>query len=345
MIRNVLIPQCLNTIKERIKKSNWYRWVWMPGDHWKMFPAPSGIQTNIDDSDLVALTAGKHLVFRVQLKAGCAWRRDWANEDALQRLLSLATVSGGRTYRRDSFSKLKFFNACIKKFNGRGASTANMVFELVHAWLCVYSHFSLTYGLLSIISEEYSKHSDVRYPYCTAFPRIEEAWHEICIIKPAGEKIMRNNSGFTILELFVVIAVLVLLTAISIPGFFAYLPRHRLNSAARDLYSNLHLAKMAAIKANGTCTVTFNTGANAYAISGAMSKTILLDNYGSGVSYQAPPTFSTIASITFNSQGQISGTFGYAYLSNGANTAYYRVGSLLTGVIRMQRWGGGTTWN
>lgn len=147
------------------------------------------------------------------------------------------------------------------------------------------------------------------------------------------------------LELFIVIGILVTLSAITIPGFFAYLPRYRLNTAARDLYSNLHLAKMAAIKANSTCTVTFNTGQNTYTLSGAMNKTVDLDEYGSGVSYQAPAGHSTIASTTFNSRGQISGVFGYAYLSNTANTAYLRVGTLLTGVIRMQRHGGGTTWN
>ncbi len=147
------------------------------------------------------------------------------------------------------------------------------------------------------------------------------------------------------LELIVVIVVLGILTAITVPGFFAYLPNYRLNSAARDLYSNLNLAKMAAIKANATCTVTYNTGLNTYTITGAMNKTVDLDEYGSGVGYQAPPAHTTIAATTFNARGQISGAFGYAYLSNTANSAYYRVGTLLTGVIRLQRWGGGTTWN
>lgn len=146
------------------------------------------------------------------------------------------------------------------------------------------------------------------------------------------------------LELIIVLTVLGILAAITIPGFFAYLPSYRLNSAARDLYSNLHLAKMAAIKANGTCTVTYNTGQNTYVITGALNKTVNFDDYGSGVGYQAPPAHASVAAITFNSRGQGT-TFGYTYLSNTKKSAYYRVGALLSGIVKLNRWGGGTTWN
>jgi Tfp pilus assembly protein FimT len=36
-----------------------------------------------------------------------------------------------------------------------------------------------------------------------------------------------------------------LLAAVGVPSYLRYLPKYRLRSAARDLYSNLQLAKMA----------------------------------------------------------------------------------------------------
>jgi len=61
---------------------------------------------------------------------------------------------------------------------------------------------------------------------------------------------MRKRSGFTLIELVVVIAVLGILTAVGVPNFLSWLPKYRLKTAARDLYSNMQLAKLSAIKNN-----------------------------------------------------------------------------------------------
>lgn len=153
---------------------------------------------------------------------------------------------------------------------------------------------------------------------------------------------MREKSGFSILELVVALCIFVTLIAIGVPNFRIYLPKYRLKSAARDLYSNMQLARMAAVKSGGTCTLTYDSGQNNYTITGAVTKTVNLDDYGSGVSFQAPPTFTSVASTTFNSRGLCAE--GYAYLSNANNSAYYRVGTLITGIVRLQRWAGGTSW-
>jgi len=153
---------------------------------------------------------------------------------------------------------------------------------------------------------------------------------------------MQKRSGFTLIELTVVIALLAILTAVGVPNFLSWLPKYRLKSAARDLYSNLHLAKMSAIRANKDCMIKYYKNPDRYTVD-FLNKTIRLSDYKSGITFHGPnnETFA-VATITFNSRG--TGNSGYAYLSNSGNTAYYRVGPLTSGAIKLQKWGGGTSW-
>ena len=87
-------------------------------------------------------------------------------------------------------------------------------------------------------------------------------------------RIIKKNSGFTLIELLVVIAVIGIFVAIGVPNFMSWLPKYRLKSAARDLYSNMQLAKMTAVKSNQNCSVTYSTDPDQYVLSGAFSKTL-----------------------------------------------------------------------
>jgi prepilin-type N-terminal cleavage/methylation domain-containing protein len=156
-------------------------------------------------------------------------------------------------------------------------------------------------------------------------------------------RIIKKNSGFTLIELMVVIVVTGIFIAIGVPNFMSWLPKYRLKSAVRDLYSNMQLAKMTAVKSNQNCTVTYSTDPDQYVLSGALSKTVVLGDYGSGINFNGPgsETFAA-AIITFNSRG--TSNSGYAYLSNSGNTAYYKVGPLSSGVIKLQKWVDGSSW-
>ena len=105
----------------------------------------------------------------------------------------------------------------------------------------------------------------------------------------------------------------------------------------------MQLAKRTAVKDNQNCTVTYSTDPDQYVLGGALSKTVVLEDYGSGVNFNGPgnETFA-VTTITFNSRG--TSDSGYAYLSNSGNTAYYKVGPLSSGVIKLQKWVGGTSW-
>lgn len=153
---------------------------------------------------------------------------------------------------------------------------------------------------------------------------------------------MQKRSGFTVTELIVIIALLSLLTTVGVPNFLSWLPKYRLRSAARDLFSNLQLAKMEAIKTNRNCSIGYQKNPDRYAIT-LLNKTVMLSDYKSGIRFEGPnnQTFS-VANITFNSRG--TSNAGYAYLTNSGNTAYYRVGPLTSGVIKLQKWSGGSVW-
>ena len=172
---------------------------------------------------------------------------------------------------------------------------------------------------------------------------------------------MRKRSGFTVIELVVVIAILGILTAVGVPNFLSWLPKYRLKSAARDLYSNMQLAKLSAIKNNADWAIVFNKAADQYQLCSGRGpdnswgggdnivvKTIVLNNYGSGVAYGHGNAGSAIGStfgdeITFannvavmNSRG--TGNAGYVYLENSSATTSYGVGARSSGVIIIRRW-------
>jgi prepilin-type N-terminal cleavage/methylation domain-containing protein len=69
---------------------------------------------------------------------------------------------------------------------------------------------------------------------------------------------MRKNTGFSLLELMVVIGIIAILSTIAVPGIIGWLPKHRVGSAARDVKSTLEFARSNAIKTNRDVRVEFD---------------------------------------------------------------------------------------
>jgi prepilin-type N-terminal cleavage/methylation domain-containing protein len=178
---------------------------------------------------------------------------------------------------------------------------------------------------------------------------------------------MKKN-GFTLIELLITFVILGIMVSIAIPGFSRWMPSYRLKSATRDLYSNMQLAKMGAVRDNGEWAVFFNPGGGSYQVinggadgdystagDNTTEKTITLSDYESGVIYghgtATTPIGTTFGdeitfnanTVVFNSRGLINSiTGGYVYLQNNRNKTY-AVGALGTGVILMRTWTG-TAW-
>lgn len=171
---------------------------------------------------------------------------------------------------------------------------------------------------------------------------------------------MRKKNGFTVVELLIVIALIGIISGIGIPNFLTWLPKYRLKGAARDLYSNLQLARVGAIKANKTWAIVFDEGGNKYTIysdyggANSVQNTIELSDYKSDITYGSGSastesdggalgdliTYSNDR-VEFSSKG--TANVGNVYLTNVRNDNCFEVGTLLSGVVLLQEWNG-SSW-
>jgi len=140
----------------------------------------------------------------------------------------------------------------------------------------------------------------------------------------------------------VTIGVLAIMAAVAIPGFSQWLPSYHLRSAAREVYSNMQLARVEAVKRNTNCVVNIDTTLNKYDIS-PINKDVPLSQYGSGIVFEGPTTsYVTEASVTFTSRGSAS-PHSFVYLTNSEKTAFYQIEIMPIGTISLTKYNG-STW-
>ena len=82
-----------------------------------------------------------------------------------------------------------------------------------------------------------------------------------------------RKNGFTLIELMIVIAIIAILSAISVPTFSSYMATRRLNGAARQVQGDLMATRMQAVSSNKLVAVSF-INSNQY--------TIFFDNNNNG---------------------------------------------------------------
>ena len=186
---------------------------------------------------------------------------------------------------------------------------------------------------------------------------------------------MSKDSGFSIVELLVVIAVMAVMSAIAIPNFLSWIPEKRLASACDELYSNLNYAKMGAIKNNNSWAIVFSPGAGTYQIqrdyggANTPDKTITLSDYGSGVRYGLGNATQSVSNgsltndttsnaiadgvtyasptniVVFTSRGLLDpNNLGYVYLTNDALSAMAAGTGSIAGVVAQRVWVAGSGW-
>jgi prepilin-type N-terminal cleavage/methylation domain-containing protein len=82
----------------------------------------------------------------------------------------------------------------------------------------------------------------------------------------------QNSCGFTILELAVAIAIAAIMASFSVPSIVTWQHKSRLQGAALNLFGDLEMAKIRAIRENSTVVVQF----------AAENYTIFVDNGAAG---------------------------------------------------------------
>jgi prepilin-type N-terminal cleavage/methylation domain-containing protein len=84
------------------------------------------------------------------------------------------------------------------------------------------------------------------------------------------QRLPSGSRGFTLTEILVVVALLSILVAIAVPNWATLLPTYALNSAMRQVQSELHKIKSQAISENTSYQLVVSTApATSYAVQGA----------------------------------------------------------------------------
>ena len=195
---------------------------------------------------------------------------------------------------------------------------------------------------------------------------MEDGW-----LRMMREKLYRpdkRESGFTIVELVVVIAIIAIMAAIAVPTATRWLPNYYLRNAAMDIFANMQYAKTEAVRLDSPYAVVFNPGDDTFSlVSGpgpngifgtgnddVVVRTVNLSDYGENIvfgrgnatinfddgggTFPADSVSFANNAVVFNSRGMCNS--GSLYLQN-PNRAY-AVGTLMSGVLRIASWGSGT---
>src|SRR5215467_5195985 len=102
----------------------------------------------------------------------------------------------------------------------------------------------------------------------------------------------RGREGFTILRLMVTMAIAAILLGAAFPNIATVTRIYGVRSAARQVYSELQNARMAAVMANQSYTFTINGGGTTYTVTPSPGTAFALEATGITMSASNPITFA-----------------------------------------------------
>ena len=164
---------------------------------------------------------------------------------------------------------------------------------------------------------------------------------------------MRKNSGFTLIELMVTIAIIAIVSAIAIPGYMSWLPNYRLKSAVLDLEGNIQRTRLQAIKYNQTWAVLFDQANGIYyvcsdpGVNGLWDGPVSMGGDGDIVErtvdladYNAGVNFTAVSSTAFTLSNRGLAGFNYTVnLTNQSGSSSYRINVSISGGVATTKTG------
>ena len=127
--------------------------------------------------------------------------------------------------------------------------------------------------------------------------------------------------GFTLIELMVVVAILVILITVAAPGFRELVAGQRIKNASFDVFSSMVQARSEAITRNTTVTVTPAAGgwADGWTVTAANGTVVRRQD-----AYPNITITSLATSVGFNGMGRLTGAASFSLTATGASAANYR---------------------
>ena len=168
--------------------------------------------------------------------------------------------------------------------------------------------------------------------------------------------IKKNQAGFTMIEMLVVMVVLSVLATIAIPTFSRWYPNYRLRTTAREIYSTIQTAKMTAVKENTNVVVWFDKDNDTFGAfvdtNGDNSKDGGERSLKDGTIHEDVDLYDIadfgLGDLTyFDTRGLAEGGWGNIKLrrSDDPNSRIMRIGIWLSGTVEIsESTDGGASW-
>lgn len=174
------------------------------------------------------------------------------------------------------------------------------------------------------------------------------------------KKHKKSHSGFTLIELMIVIAMIGIMVIIASPRIRTWVPEYRLKSAVNDLQSNMQKARMIAVKENRLVRIRFDNIAppgfyyfddNNDLAHNPSEFRIDLSRYHSGVNFGSgnalnnwtPALINNVIPGVISFTSRATSDADSVYLENENQDICYAITTSIVGTAKVRKFNG-TTW-